>query len=84
MIEQLEALVQEYTRNQDSAFDLWTWLPSYRGAEKAHGDYGSSHQPSVAQILQEACNVFASQQYPDSNDPPPEVCPCQECGHGWE
>lgn len=44
----------ELSNQRDRAFDLWTYLPSYRAAVAAHGDYASEFMPSVADVLREA------------------------------
>ncbi len=37
-----------------AAHDLWTWLPSYKVAERHHGDYASEHCPSNRDVMYEA------------------------------
>lgn len=43
----------------NAAFNLWTWLPSYKDSQKGHGDYASEFMPSVADIMNEACCFIA-------------------------
>jgi hypothetical protein len=64
---------------QDAGFDLWTWLPSYRAAKAAHGDYASEHQPPTERLLQEAAVVLARLSgYVVSDDDEASLlaCPC--------
>lgn len=44
----------ELDRESNAASDLWTWLPSYKVAERHHGDYAGEHRPSVAEVMNEA------------------------------
>ena len=53
------ALGRELESQQNEAFSLWTWLPSYKAATKAHGDYAGNHTPSVEDVLKEACMFIA-------------------------
>lgn len=48
------SLGHELSEQQNKAFDLWTWLPSYKAAQAAHGDYASNFTPSVSDVLTEA------------------------------
>lgn len=41
-------------RERNEAFDLWTWLPSYKAARAYHGDYACELMPSVKDIMHEA------------------------------
>jgi hypothetical protein len=54
MIPDLIKLGQELSETQNRAFDLWTWLPSYKVAHKFHGDYASSFVPRIQDIIMEA------------------------------
>lgn len=49
----------ELDRQRNAAFDLWSWLPSYKVAIKWHGDIASEYMPSIENILYEACIVMA-------------------------
>jgi hypothetical protein len=49
----------ELEEQHGAAFDLWTWLPSYKEAEKYHNDYACEYQPSVRDILIEATMYIA-------------------------
>jgi len=42
------SLGHELSEQDNKAFDLWTWLPSHKAAQAAHGDYASEHTPLCA------------------------------------
>ena len=48
------AFAHELEEQHGVAFDLWTWLPSYKEAEKHHGDYACEFQPSLRDLIIEA------------------------------
>lgn len=48
------SLGHELSEQDNKAFDLWTWLPSHKAAQAAHGDYASEHTPPVCDVLTEA------------------------------
>ena len=49
----------EYLKNtEDRASDLWTHLPSYKVAQKFHGEYASEFRPSPEHIMAEACEFI--------------------------
>jgi len=54
-MEDLRSLIQniahEFDREDNSAFDLWTYLPSYKEAQKYHGDYAANFTPPINYIL---------------------------------
>lgn len=62
----------------NASFDLWTWLPSHRAAEKYHGDYSSNFIPSVADIIKEAAQYLADLQYGRESTEEEYPCPCNE------
>ncbi|NVZ11227.1 hypothetical protein HW932_18410 [Allochromatium humboldtianum] len=77
-------LAQELEQEQSAAFQLWSWLPSCKAAERAHGDYASEHQPSLADIMREA-SMFISHGLKPTPQQIEEAgnyykCPCGECG----
>lgn len=79
----LRDLVRRLDADDNAAYELWTWLPSYKVAQKHHGDYASNHQPPAADVMREAAMVFALQARPDSVTPAEqaewfEQCPCGE------
>lgn len=47
-------LGEQLSAEKNAAFDLWTWLPSYKAAQAAFGDYASEHMPLVAEVMGEA------------------------------
>lgn len=69
-------------REEEASFDLWTWLPSSKSAEKAHDDYYNEFKPSKSEIMIEASKVMSIR---SSADMTTEVvqkwfsCPCG-CG----
>ena len=80
------SLAHELEAQQNEAYSLWTWLPSYKAAEAAHGDYASNHTPSVADVLKEACMFIAHGLNP-SDEQRAEAgdfykCPCGEVHDG--
>ena len=52
-------LVRQHDSVNEGSLQLWTWLPSYHFAKKAHGDYVDEVQPSPEDLMIEACKVFA-------------------------
>lgn len=84
--ESLIALGEELANEKNKAFELWSWLPSYKAAEAAHGDYAGNHMPSVADILQEAA-IFISHGLAPTAEQVAEAgdfyqCPCGEPHEG--
>lgn len=78
------SLGHELSEQQNKAFDLWTWLPSYKAARAAHGDLASEYTPSVADVLAEAA-IFISHGLNPNEEQLTEAggfykCPCGE-GH---
>lgn len=75
-------LANELENEENAAFDLWTWLPSYKAARANHGDHSSQYRPNVSDILKEA-SMFISFLYGYSKDKEQEAgwfeCPCGEC-----
>jgi hypothetical protein len=75
-------LADELVTQNNRAFDLWTWLPSYRAAQVAHGDYASEHIPSLEDVLLEA-TVYIQHRCSPTSAQIKEVahlysCPCGE------
>lgn len=75
-------LARELECEENAAFDLWTWLPSYKAARANHGEFASGHRPSVEYIIGEA-SIFISFLRGFSKDREKEngwfECPCGEC-----
>lgn len=80
--DQLISLGHDLGEERNAAFDLWTWLPSYKRAQAGHGDHGSSHFPGVRNVIVEAATFIGDRLHPT----PDEVkeagdlyqCPCGE------
>lgn len=76
----------ELAKQENRASDLWTWLPSYKAAVRAHGDYAGEHRPSVADVMAEAAMYISHglnptlEQINEAGDF--YKCPCGECGEG--
>lgn len=76
-------LGHELAEQENKSFDLWTWLPSYRAAQRAHGDYASEHRPAVTDVMLEATTFISH----GLNPTPVQTeeagnlykCPCGEC-----
>jgi hypothetical protein len=80
--DEIRRLGHEFEQESAAAFELWTWLPSHKAAEKSHGDYASEHTPSPANVMREAAIYMAELK----GHAPDEVeveewygCPCGEC-----
>lgn len=76
-------LLRQLEDEENSADQLWTWLPSHAAAERHHGDYASEHRPSVSDVLTEAAMYFARLKEPDrpltlEESEWFESCPCGE------
>lgn len=76
------SLGHELSEQQNKAFDLWTWLPSYKAAQAEHGDYASEYTPSVADVLTEAAIYMAHGMNPTAEQRTEAgdfyKCPCGE------
>jgi hypothetical protein len=75
---------REIEAQDNAAFDLWTWMPSYKAAQKAHGDYASEHQPSHADLMKETAMFLSELRGHEHTDAECEEwfgCPCGECEH---
>lgn len=57
LISQMRDLVREQDQIYNDTFDLWTWLPSSKYAELAHGDYASEFRFDIVDTIKEA-NLF--------------------------
>ena len=77
----VQCLARSFDEEDNRAHDLWSWLPSYKIAEKYHGDYASNHMPSIAAILEEAAFVLsehAGYQHTPAERAEFLQCPCGE------
>lgn len=59
MEQSIISFARELESQRDAAYNLWTWLPSCREAEKHHCDYAGEHMPRVSDIIKEA-SMFIS------------------------
>lgn len=50
----IKELARQFDAEDNNAFDLWTWLPSYQDAVNKHGDYACEFQPVLSDLLYEA------------------------------
>lgn len=85
LVNQLIYLGHDLEQERGAAHDLWTWLPSYAAAQRAHGDYASQHQPTNAAVAREAAALLAHIRRPRALTPEDRdwfSCPCGE-SHGW-
>ena len=74
---------QQLAEENSAAHDLWSWLPSYKVAQKHHGDYGTNAQPSNADVMKEAAMYLGHLKRPETPLTPEEQdwftrCPCGE------
>jgi hypothetical protein len=74
---------QQLDAESNAAHDLWTWLPSYKVAQKHHGDYASEHCPSNQDVMHEASLYLANASRTNTEMTPEEEewftrCPCGE------
>ena len=58
-IEAVISLGHELAEMKNAAHDLWSWLPSHKRAQAAHGDYASNFTPSMRDIMREASEYIA-------------------------
>lgn len=76
-------LGEQFADEDEKASNLWTWLPSYKAAERAHGDYACEHRPPLADLLTEAALYIAHKCAPTSEQIIEAGdfyrCPCGEC-----
>ena len=56
---QIMNLATKMEKEDEAAFDLWSWLPSCGEAEKYHGDYYCELKPPNHEIMEEAATLFA-------------------------
>lgn len=55
----LAKFVNQLEKAENEAYDLWSWLPSSRVAERHHGDYYSEFSPSTEDVMEEASMFLA-------------------------
>lgn len=80
--DEIQRLAHDFDDQDNASHNLWTWLPSYREAQKHHGDYAGNLTPSIADVMREAITFIMHRL-----DPTPEQveeageiykCPCGE------
>lgn len=78
----LQRLAKDLADENDTAYTLWTWLPSYKAASAAHGDYAGNFAPSVGDTLREALKFISHELMPtgEQRDDAGDLyaCPCGE------
>lgn len=51
---EIRILSHQLDVEDEAAFNLWTWLPSYKDAKEKHGDYADEYRPTNADVMKEA------------------------------
>lgn len=76
----IKSFARELEAQDNEAFNLWTWLPSRKAAEAAHGDYADNVTPPVSDILKEACCFMADKMVANMEAEHAYMyqCPCGE------
>ena len=74
---------QQLAEENNATHDLWSWLPSYKVAQKHHGDYAANAQPSNADVMKEAAMYLGHLKRPETPLTSEEQdwftsCPCGE------
>ncbi len=82
MEQKIISFARELEEQRDSAYRLWSWLPSCKQAEKYHGDYAVEYMPKVSDIIKEA-SMFISHGLNPNEDQVKHAgeyyeCPCGE------
>lgn len=78
------ALGSQLSEERSAAHDLWTWLPSYKVAERNHGDYASEFCPCVKDVMTEAAMYISTLKDPPGKKETPDEkewftrCPCEQ------
>lgn len=78
-LSEMQAFVRQHDAEADAAFDLWTWLPSYKQAEACLGDYASEVEPGADWIMKEACSFIAHGCSPTEEQLAQDPCYCCPC-----
>lgn len=75
-------LARQFENEDNAGFDLWTHLPSYKEAQKFHGDYASEYRPTTADLLIEATMYISHGANPNEEQIARAgemyLCPCGE------
>jgi len=56
----IQRFAAELGHEDDTAYDLWSRLPSYASAVKHFNDYADEKRPSNADVMTEAAMVFST------------------------
>ena len=82
-ISMMRQFLSDYDSEREEAHDLWTWLPSYKAAEKSHGDYACEFTPPAYVLHGTISHVLA---YLINGSPITDEwieewcgCPCDDC-----
>ncbi len=62
LADELINLGAQLAAENDAAYDLWTWLPSCKTAQKHHGSYTAEHaehRPSNRDVMHESAMYLA-------------------------
>ena len=62
--DEIQRMAHEFSREDNASYNLWTWLPSYAAAQKAHGDHAGNHRPAIADVMNEACEFISHRLHP--------------------
>jgi hypothetical protein len=78
----IQRMAHEFAEEDNASFNLWTWLPSYAAAQKAHGDHASNFTPPIADVMKEACEFISHRLHPTPEERAEAgelyECPCGE------
>lgn len=61
---EIQRLAHQFEREDSAAHNLWTWLPSHAAAQKGHGDHAGNFRPSIADVMEEACEFISHRLHP--------------------
>lgn len=81
-VSELIDLGRQLSEEQDAAFQLWTWLPSHKVAEKNHNDYASEFTPNPKDVMTEAAMYFGHLKHPEIPLTPEEKDWFERCSCG--
>jgi hypothetical protein len=81
--QELIRFAQQLADEDAAAFDMWTWLPSCKVAEKYHGSHSANFRPSNRDVIVEAVLYIAHLKHPhepltDEQKEWFKRCPCGE------
>ncbi len=80
--DKIRSLGNEFEREDNAAFNLWSWLPSCKAAEKHHGDHSGEFSPCIADVMIEAALFISHRMNPNEKEIKEAgelyQCPCGE------